>query len=440
MAALDAWMNGEWVGTWQATRGAHRFTYSASWLESPKSRPLSLSLPLTRTLEIKGAAVANYFDNLLPDNDRIRERIGRRFKTRTLDTFALLEAIGRDCVGAVQLLPEGTPPDGWDKLAYEPLTDEQIAAALRTVPDDKPGRSADEPPPFRISLAGAQEKTAFVRVGKHWGRPLGATPSTHIFKLPLGVIANTSRVEMFDSVENEWLCAQIVTALGLPAATTTMGRFGDQRALIVERFDRQWMDGGKWIARLPQEDFCQALGLPPRLKYESDGGPTSADGLRLLSGSVDAAEDRTTFQLAQLAFWLMAAPDGHAKNFSIFLRQGNAYELTPLYDVLSIWPYFGKRSGQLHLRDVRLAMALRSKNTHYELHGIQARHWHGMAMKNGGPSVWASMLQMVDGLPHALDAVASKLPKNFPARIWDPISKGMRDQARKFQTEAIKLS
>ena len=440
MVALNAWMNGEFVGTWQVHRGAHSFTYARSWLESEKSRPLSLSLPLTRTLEIKGEVVANYFDNLLPDNERIRERIGRRFKTRTLDAFALLEAIGRDCVGAVQLLPEGTTPDGWNRVACEPLTDGQVADALSAVPDGPVARPANEAPPFRISLAGAQEKTAFVLVNGQWCRPLGATPSTHIFKLPLGVIANMSRVNMFDSVQNEWLCAQIIGALGLPIAHTEMATFGDQRALIVERFDREWMDDGKWIARLPQEDFCQALGLPSRLKYEDDGGPSVAAGLTLLAGSADAETDRAAFQLAQLAFWLMAAPDGHAKNFSIFLRQGNAYEMTPLYDVLSVWPYVGKGRGQLHLRDVRLAMALRSKNTHYEIHTIRARHWHDLAMKNGGPLVWEAMQGLVDRVAPALDAVGAQLPHDFPERIWEPISKGMRTQAEKFLSDAADLS
>lgn len=436
MATLNAWMNGEWVGTWQVTRGTHSFTYAPSWLESEKSRPLSLSLPITRALEIKGEVVANYFDNLLPDNDRIRERIGRRFKTRTLDAFSLLEAIGRDCVGAVQLLPEGTTPDGWDRVECQALTEEEVAQALQAVPADPHTRPDDKAPVFRISLAGAQEKTAFTHVDGQWCRPLGATPSTHIFKLPLGVIANTSRVEMFDSVENEWLCAQIINALGLPMAHTEMASFDDQRALIVERFDREWMDDGKWIARLPQEDFCQALGLPPRLKYEGDGGPSIAAGLALLAGSADAATDRAAFQLAQLAFWLMAAPDGHAKNFSIFLRRGNTYEMTPLYDVLSVWPYVGKGRGQLHLRDVRLAMALRSKNVHYDIYGIRARHWYDLAMKNGGPAVWEAMLGLVEGVDAALNVVEARLPEAFPDRIWTPIADGMRSQAKKFQAEA----
>ena len=153
MAGLNAWMNGEWVGTWHVHRGTHSFKYTPTWLASGKSRPLSLSLPLTRTLEIKGDVVANYFDNLLPDNDRIRERIGRQFKTKTLDAFALLEAIGRDCVGAVQLLPEGTTPDGWDRIECEPLTEAGVAetriesvagqADRQPLQPDQPGAAAN---------------------------------------------------------------------------------------------------------------------------------------------------------------------------------------------------------------------------------------------------------------------------------------------------------
>jgi serine/threonine-protein kinase HipA len=433
MAALNAWMNGEWVGTWRVQRGIHSFTYTPAWLASDKFRPLSLSLPLTRSLEIKGEVVAHYFDNLLPDNERMRERIGRRFHTKTLDAFALLEAIGRDCVGAVQLLPEGTEPEGWDRVTCETLSDTQVEDALLTVTADPRGRSDDTARGFRISLAGAQEKTAFCLVNGRWGRPHGATPSTHIFKLPLGSVANMSAVDMFDSVENEWVCAQIVEALGLPVARTGMGRFGEQRVLVVERFDRAWMDGGQWIARLPQEDFCQALGHPPRRKYEEDGGSGMAAGLQLLSGSTDPALDRLTFFLAQVAFWLMAAPDGHAKNFAIFLRQGQRYDMAPLYDVLSVWPYVGRRRGQVHVRALRQAMAVRSKNTHYHLHAIEPRHWQALALKVGGPDVWQAVQAMVARVDDALQAVEALLPAGFPERIWQPIAQGMRAQSTLFR-------
>src|SRR5688572_8275508 len=124
-ARLAAWMNGEFVGTWSVERGTHRFTYDTTWLQSPRRRALSLSLPITAARELRGEAVANYFDNLLPDNERIRERLMRRFRTGSTDAFALLEAIGRDCVGAVQLLPEDRAPEGFDRIDSEPLDEAQ---------------------------------------------------------------------------------------------------------------------------------------------------------------------------------------------------------------------------------------------------------------------------------------------------------------------------
>jgi serine/threonine-protein kinase HipA len=286
---------------------------------------------------------------------------------------------------------------------------------------------------FRISLAGAQEKTALLRVGRRWCRPRGATPTTHIVKLPLGMVGGSRRVDLSDSVENEWLCARILDALGLPVAKTGMASFAGRKVLIVERFDRAWMDGGTWIARLPQEDFCQALGQPGTRKYEKDGGPGMAACLALLAGSSDADVDRLTFALTQLAFWLLAATDGHAKNYSIFLARGDAYTMTPLYDVLSVWPYIGDGAHQIRWRSAGLAMALRSKNVHYALHAIQPRHWHGLAMKTGGDAVWQAMCKLVQQVDEALANVERQLPAAFPPRMWSAISKGMRAQAKRFE-------
>jgi len=432
--ALHAWMNGELVGTWAVDRATHSFVYDASWLRSPKVRSLSLSLPITASREVRGDAVANYFDNLLPDNDRIRERLSRRFKTKRADAFSLLEAIGRDCVGAVQLLPEETTPTGWNRVDCEPLDEGQIADILRAVPSDVGPGSVRQPDDdlFRISIAGAQEKTAFTRAGGRWCRPHGATPTTHIFKLPLGLVGGSRRVDLSDSVQNEWVCAQIVSELGLPVAPTTMATFDDQTVLVVERFDRAWMDDGAWIARLPQEDFCQALGVSPKQKYEHDGGPGMAKCLQLLTGSADPQQDALAFQLTQLAFWLMAATDGHAKNCSIFLQPGDTYVMTPLYDILSMWPYFGKGPNQYNRRQAGLAMAMRSKNAHYRFDTIHTRHWHQLAMKNGGPAIWDAMVGLVEQVKPSLAAVEARLPKDFHSRSWDAISKGMMAEAERF--------
>jgi serine/threonine-protein kinase HipA len=436
-------MNGELVAHWAVARGGvHTLTYTPEWLRSSKVRSLSLSLPITPSREVRGPAVAHYFDNLLPDNDRIRERLSRRFRTRDTDAFSLLQAIGRDCVGAVQLLPDGAQPAGWDRIDAEPLSETQLRDLIDAVPADPALGLHGEPPDddlFRISLAGAQEKTALTRVGRRWCRPHGATPTTHIVKLPLGLVGGSRRVDLSDSVENEWLCAQLLAALGLPVASAEMADFGGRKVLVVPRFDREWMDGKRWIARLPQEDLCQALGQPPDKKYERDGGPGIRACLGVLAGSADAEADRTLFQLAQLAFWLLAATDGHAKNLSIFLRQGDTYTMTPLYDVISVWPYLGEAPNQIHWKRASLAMALRSKDVHVALHGIEARHWHALAAKHGGPPVWQQMRTLVGNADSAIESVHSRLPRGFPVRTWERIAQGMRAQARRFEAGAAAL-
>lgn len=435
-STLGIWMNGELVGHWTVARGTSTLAYASSWIASDKARSLSLSLPITASREVRGPVVTNFFDNLLPDNERIRERLARRFRTRDAEAFSLLEAIGRDCVGAVQLLPEGREPSGWNRIDAEPLTDDDVGALLAAVPAERTlGLDGDDDDLFRISLAGAQEKTALTRVADRWCRPHGATPTTHIFKLPLGLVGGSRRVDLSDSAENEWLCGQILRGLGLPVAETQMAAFAGRRVLIVERFDREWMQRGRWIARLPQEDFCQALGLPPTRKFEKDGGPGMADCLKLLAGSADAEGDRFTFLLAQFAFWLLAATDGHAKNYSLFLGRGDAYTMTPLYDVLSVWPYIGDAPDQFKWKSAGLAMAVRSRNAHYALQSIEPRHWQALAMKNGGAAVWQAMCDLAGKVEATLDAVQKRLPRAFPIKTFDSIASGMLAQVLRLQTE-----
>ena len=432
---LDVWMNGQRVGVWFWTRtGTCGFRYDDSWHKSPNARPLSVSLPIPAGGgDVMGAKVEHYFDNLLPDSTRIRERLRRRFGTASTRASDLLAAIGRDCVGALQIMPTGDQPPPHNRIDSTALTDSQVETLLRDVTSDHGGDAslADD---FRISIAGAQEKTALLRIGQRWHLPVMATPTTHIFKLPLGLVGNM-RADMSDSVENEWLCAKLLAALGFEIAPTEMGLFGSQKVLIVERFDRRWMDNEQWIARLPQEDFCQATATPGDLKYESDGGPGIKMALALLGGSSAAVADSLRFVLTQLAFWLMAATDGHAKNFSIFLERGGGFHMTPLYDVLSAWPIVGSGPSQVHPRRAKLAMALRSKNTHYHLHEINTRHWQGLAQQSGVPGAFDQMVGLVLQVPDALERVKALLPQDFPQRVFKPIRAGMLAQAEKFMAE-----
>ena len=318
-------------------------------------------------------------------------------------------------------------------MESEPLTDSQVAALLRDVTSDEPsdGTLAGD---FRVSVAGAQEKTALLRRRGRWHIPLGSTPTTHIFKLPLGLVGNV-RADMSDSVENEWLCAKLLTQLGFEVAPSEMAQFGAQKVLVVERFDRRWMEGTRWIARLPQEDFCQATGTPGELKYESDGGPGIRASLGLLAGGSRSGPDSLHFALTQLAFWLMAATDGHAKNFSLFLERGGGYRMTPLYDVLSIWPIIGNDPNQVSPHRAKQAMALKGKNTHYGLQEIHSRHWQALAKQSGVPDAFEQMVALVLQVPWALEQVAHALPKEFPPRVFKAIQRGMLVQAEKFFAE-----
>src|SRR5579872_26197 len=408
MASLIVWMNGQRVGEWATLRtGAPVFRYDASWVKSPSARALSLSIPITANLEVRGEVVDHYFDNLLPDSADIRRRIRARFQTRSTEAFDLLSAIGRDCVGAVQLLPPDQVPAGWNRIAAEPLTDAGVEAKLREVTAATP-LGAEEQDEFRISLAGAQEKTALLRMSGGWYRPIGATPTTHILKLPIGLVGNF-RGDLSDLVENEWLCAEVLRELGLPVAECEIAAFGEQRVLVVRRFDRRWTGAtveeverrsfkptrGVWITRLPQEDFCQASGLPPTKRYESDGGPSIQSAIALLASSAHPDDDQATFLLAQLSFWLLAATDGHGKNFSIFHQRGGTYALTPLYDVLSAWPILGHGQNELAPERAKLAMAVRGRRPHYRIDEITGRHWRELAERASVANLWNRMQTLV---------------------------------------------
>jgi len=251
----------------------------------------------------------------------------------------------------------------------------------------------------------------------------------------MGIIGNF-RGDFSDSIENEWLCAQIIRGFGLPIAETAMLRFGDQKVLAVTRFDRRWVGPDDWIVRLPQEDFCQATGRASTEKYQADGGPSIEEILAILAGSESAEADQTNFLLAQLSFWLLAATDGHGKNFSIHHRAGAAFGMTPFYDVLSAWPVIGTHANELAIQDAKLAMAIRSKQNHYRIREIFPRHWHGLATRAGIPGLWKRMRDLVESAESIMEKMTTDLPANFPERVIEKISAGMRQQAHSFLLSA----
>ena len=421
---LNVYLNGRIVGqVHRSTSGAIDFRYDQSWLDWTRAIPVSLSLPLREDRYI-GAPVFAVFENLLPDNPDIRRRVAERSHAEGSDAYSLLAAIGRDCVGALQFIPADIEVKPTGPIDARPVSDEEIATILGDLAQSPLGLGNDDD--FRISLAGAQEKTALLRIDGRWHIPHGTTATTHILKPAIGVLKNG--IDLSQSVENEYLCLKIVGALGLPVTNTEMAQFGGLKALVIERFDRRWTSDGR-LLRLPQEDCCQALSVPPNLKYESDGGPGIKDIAELLKGSDTPEEDRDLFFKAQMVYWLLGATDGHAKNFSVRLAPGGRFRLAPLYDVMSTQPNID--ANQIRRNKMRMAMAVGTRR-HYVVDTIVGRHYAQTAARCGFPV--RNLTRLIDELQDttaaAIDRTIAGLPANFPDALAASIANAAQARLR----------
>ncbi len=424
---LNVFLNSRLVGRLnRQSSGAIDFQYDPSWLAWEHALPISLSVPLREDRYI-GAPVVAVFDNLLPDSTPIRRRMAERVHAQGMDAYDLLAAVGRDCVGALQFLPDDVEPGPAGTVDGKPIDDTEIAHLLGDLASSPLGLGEDED--FRISIAGAQEKTALLFWKGHWYKPLTTTATTHILKPQIGRLPNG--IDLSFSVENEFFCLKLTAALGLPSANVAIEEFRGNRVLVVERFDRRWT-GNNRLLRLPQEDCCQALSVPPSLKYESDGGPGIPAILNLMKGSDQPEADRATFLKAVIVFWLLGATDGHAKNFSVFLSPGGRFRMTPLYDVISAQPSFD--AGQIKRNKMKLAMAV-GDSRHYVIDSVLPRHFIQTATKAGigaGP-VKAIFDELRAQAPAAVEQVTASLPKGFPPEVADTISNGIKARLRRLE-------
>ena len=417
---LNLFLNSRRVGSLaRQSSGAINFRYDPDWLGWAHTLPISLSLPLREERYI-GAPVSNVFDNLLPDNEGLRRQVAERVGAGGVDAYSLLAALGRDCVGALQFLPDDVEPPAAGGVDGHPVSEKEIAEILGNLARNPLGLGRDDD--FRLSIAGAQEKTAFLRWEGHWLRPTGSTPTTHIFKPQIGQLSNG--LDLSNSVENEYLCLKLTAAFGVPTANVEMASFGDKRVLIVERFDRLTTVDRRLI-RVPQEDCCQALSVPWTRKYESDGGPGVPDILKLLKGSDMASSDQQLFLKANTIFWLLGATDGHAKNFSVFLSPGGGYRLTPLYDIVSAEPSLA--AHQLRHNQMKLAMSV-GDSRHYVIKNVVPRHFIESAVKGGlGRKAAISVVdELYESAPAALERTLADLPRGFPGGVAEAIAAAAR--------------
>ncbi|HVZ77662.1 MAG TPA: type II toxin-antitoxin system HipA family toxin, partial [Gemmatimonadaceae bacterium] len=374
----------------QAANGTLRFIYDDAWRASPDALPLSVSMPLSAA-EHGHDTISAWLWGLLPDSERTLDHYGRLFGVSPRNPVALLAHIGADCAGAVQF----APPEQADEFLASAsqrrrvtwLTEREVGQELRSARErGVPGTDARTLGQF--SLAGAQPKIALLHDAGRWGTPHGRTPTTHILKPP-------SR-EFPGFAENEHFCLTLARALGLAAASSRVQWFGDEVAIIVQRYDR--VRRGSAYHRVHQEDTCQALAVMPTRKYENQGGPGIADIVALLRDvSSESTEDIARFLDAAILNWVLAATDAHAKNYSLLIGRQALVRLAPFYDMASYLPY-----ADTALHRVRLAMQVGGE---YLVRRITPAHWLDAARRAGlEPDVLAGALErQLAALPEAIE-------------------------------------
>lgn len=396
------------------TAGRFSLTYDEAWREAETATPLSLSMPLAQR-EHSDVTVRAFLWGLLPDNERVLDRWAQDHQVSPRNPFALLRHVGEDCAGAAQFVrPERVGKLVAGEGSVQWLTDTDVAERLRILRRDPTAWHVRNGGQF--SLAGAQAKIALHHdpSAGRWGEPRGSVPTTHILKPAV--------TGLDDHDLNEHLCLTAARLLGLPAASTHVGQFADERAIVVQRYDRRQMAGGT-IARIHQEDMCQALGVPSTTKYQNEGGPTPEQVIELLRRGVFPARLAATAVnrfVDALAFnWIIYGTDGHAKNYSLLLS-GPQVRLAPLYDVASALAY-----DDMYPPKLRMAMKIGDE---YRVEATTGRHWRNFAAANGldPDETIARIDQLVERAPEAFGTAAkaetirdlkSKLPDRLTERI-----------------------
>ncbi len=380
-------------GVARSRDGRLTFAYDREWLQSDMAMPVSLSLPL-EAVQHPSPKIEAFIWGLLPDNELVLAKWARQFHVSARSPFSLIANVGEDCAGAVQFVRRERLDDpAFDAPRVDWLTEHDVAERLRALRRDTTAMRLPRDT-GQFSLAGAQAKTALLLHERRWGVPSGRLPTTHILKPPS---------DEFDGhAENEHFCLVLARALNLPAAQSEVRRFDGEAAIVVERYDR--LSTSRGVARIHQEDMCQALGVMPTSKYQNEGGPTPADIVGLLRRhSSNSQADVDTFVQALAFNWIVGGTDAHAKNYSLLHAPGGRVRLAPLYDIASALPY-----DHLDERQLKLAMKI---GREYFLTRIGPRQWMRTEQELGLPemSLLRKVLRLGRHMLTAIPDVANRL-------------------------------
>ncbi len=413
--SLNVFLNDVLVGKLSNNSSAElSFKYDKDYLASSTASVLSISMPLTDK-PFEDDITEAFFANLLPDA-QFKRRLAKYLGRSEGNTFGLLEEIGRECAGAVSLYPDDEQPETPKENDYE-LLDEQKLKELLELMKIKPLLANYNG--VCLSLAGAQNKMA---IGLQNGQTVlvkGGAPTTHILKPMIDF------PDVTDSVQNEFFCMKLAGNVGLAVPEVQMLHVGEVPCYLIERYDRKIVNGR--IQRIHQEDFCQAMGLHPELKYEVDGGPKISDCLKILEGySAQPVDDSDRFLKMIIFNYLVGNSDAHGKNFSL-LHTKNGLRLSPAYDLMSTAAY--------PILDTRLAMKIGGEDRPSE---IYQEHWMNLVpAKAVSRKLFKQQLQK---MKKAVFTEAQKLTdemkrSDFPSPVYEKICSMVRQRSECMERE-----
>ncbi len=361
-----------------STDGDMSFVYDATYLDDKESPILSQSLPLQNS-PFNAKRCRPFFSGILPEA-HLRTSIARHLGISEKNDFAILAAIGGECAGAVSLLPLKAHPTDLTP-DYKIINDNAVSSILETM-IQKPMLVGEDG--IRLSLAGAQDKLAIAIIDGHIALPIGGAPSTHILK-PVN--------RDFPSlIENECFSLELAREIGLNAVRATMHKTADGRPyLLVKRYDR--IEKDKVIQRLHQEDFCQAVGVIPEMKYQREGGIGITECFELIRrvSSIPVLDIKALLH-GILFNLIIGNNDAHSKNFSL-LYQKNQTRLAPFYDMISTIHYPTLAN--------KMAMKVGSK---YDFDSLFPRHIEQMAnaANLSNALVGKELLNMINNMYRAM--------------------------------------
>lgn len=408
MNLLYVYINDKNVGILKATEdGKFEFQYTKE-----ANVPISMSLPL-REKAFDYKECHGFFNGLLPENEETRKRIGKKYGINPDSDFALLKAIGYDCPGAISFHEEQNSQNLQEfyDLKGEEISDDELEKFINEIPQKPLGTGATD---LRLSLAGAQDKTAVLLIDNKIYMPSRYTPTTHIIKPAIK--------KLKESVENEYICLKTAQLFGLEVPNCEIRQIGKTKFFLIERYDRIIKDNK--IKRIHQEDFCQALNIASTYKYENDGGVSFKNAFDILKNTTKPAFAINQFVDYMIFNYLMLNNDAHGKNFSILYNEKGESKLAPIYDVLCTRAY-SKLTRRMAMQIGGCYSDMEVLPNNFELFTSEV----GINY----PNFKKKLLENCEKLPEVLEKVSNSFENKIGMRITENVKKNCLKTLKRFK-------